>query len=361
MRSPIANTSSSAQPAPVRRRPLFGAYYLNANMYCSVPAHLRADMEWMADKGTNFVCVSVLESDVWAAKENIAIIIREAARVGMRVLAVPARWAGLTAGAPKVPSLFSALHPKTWLHDERGRTGVEPKICGVISSVHWPETLEFFQQTLSALYAQHPELAGCIIDEPKAFRVDHSPKAQQVLGRDAPRQAHIRAAADFYERVCAFAKREFPDKQTLLFTEASHPDDELQACVGMKHLDYVGLDGRPWDLETDRQWSSQGSQQESGKGKVLLSGKGERVCDWARIEGKKSFLLIENHNLDEQMKEAVIRQLPEVFALNADLFLYYYFPRNVPEPTAMMEDIGAEIRRVTGGATAELAQLVSGR
>src|SRR5690606_31347388 len=120
--------------------------------------------------GTDYVCVSILEADAWTAPENVAIIISEAARVGMRVLVVPARWAGLTAGAPKVPSLFSALHPHTWLSDEEGATGVEPKVCGVISSVHWPETLNFFQQTLRALYLQHPEIAGCIIDEPKAFR-----------------------------------------------------------------------------------------------------------------------------------------------------------------------------------------------
>lgn len=331
--------------------PQVGAYYLNANMYSAVPAHVREDMEWMADKGTHFVCVSVLEQDVWAARENIECILGEAARAGLRVLLVPARWAGLTAGAPKVPSMFSVLHPQTWMLDEKGSSAVAPETSGVISSVHCPQTLEFFKRTLSTLYAQHPSLAGFIIDEPKAFRADHSAWAREKLGVDARREAHLQAAADFYDQVCAFAKREFPEKMTLLFTEANHPKDELEVCARMRHLDYVGIDGRPWDPATDRNWKSDSSLQESGRGKVLLGGNGEKLCDLARRHGKKSLLLIENHNLTAGMKDAVVRNLDAVFALGADLYLYYYYPRNVPDPEPMMELIGQHVRGATGGET----------
>ncbi|MEY2878287.1 MAG: hypothetical protein RLZZ15_667, partial [Verrucomicrobiota bacterium] len=86
-----ANKSSTA----------IAAYYLNAHMYTIVPAHVRADMEWMASIGTGYVCIGVLEQDLTAAYENHALIAAEAARVGMKMIAVPSRWAGLTAGAPK--------------------------------------------------------------------------------------------------------------------------------------------------------------------------------------------------------------------------------------------------------------------
>lgn len=325
-------------------RARLGAYYLNANMYTAVPRHVRADMEWMADKGTRFVCIGILEQDLWAAHENIALIVAEASRVGMQPLAVPSRWGGLTAGAPKVPSMFSVLNPHTWMVNKNGISGFAPKVSGVISSVHWPETYEFFINTLSELYRQHPLLAGLILDEPKGFHVDYSAKAIEVLGKDAPRIAHMQAAAAFYDRVCAFAKQKYPDKMTLLFTQVNNAGDEIDLCVSMRHLDYFGGDGRPWDLAADAMWKDRISGQESGKGKVLLSGKGKRFVDLAHSRGKKSFFLIENHNLSVDMIPAMDRHYPEVLALGADLYLYYYYPRNVQEPDHAMDIIGRHLR-----------------
>ena len=60
----------------------------------------------MAGVGTQNVCVSLLEQDLFAAVENVNIIIAEAKRAGMQVLGVPTRLAGVYAGAPKVPSLW---------------------------------------------------------------------------------------------------------------------------------------------------------------------------------------------------------------------------------------------------------------
>jgi hypothetical protein len=335
----VAASGSSAQPGCK-----VGAYYLNAQMYTSVPAQVRADMAWMAEKGTDFVCVGVLEQDLWAARENLALIISEAERARMQVLAVPSRWGGLTAGAPKVPSMFSVLNPHTWMHDEQGRAGFSPFTSGVISSVHWPETLQYFRDTLTELYRQHPSLAGIIIDEPKAFQIDHSPRARAVLGANASREAHLAAAARFYDEVCGHSKQLFPEKLTLLFNQAHYRDDEITLCAAMRHTDYFGADGRPWDLEADGRWSGAGENQESGKGKVLLSGKGRKFIELARANGKKALLLIENHNFSADMIEPMERHLPEVLKLGADLYLYYYYPRNVGAPDRTMEIIGRNLK-----------------
>lgn len=348
-----SGANGDATPAPARpAAPQVGAYYLNANMYTAVPSQVRADMEWMAAIGTTFLCTGVLEQDLWAAQENLEFIIDEATRVGIRVLAVPSRWAGLTAGAPKVPSIFSVLHPHTWAKNENGDTGFSPQTSGVVSSIHWPDTLGFFCTQLSELFRQHPRLAGLLIDEPKGFFEDHSQRAREQLGADAPRQAHLEAAAQFYSEVCAYAKSLRPDLLTLLFMPSHDPDDQLAVCAGMKHLDYFGADGRPWDLGTDQRWENSASSQESGKGKVLLSGLGRKFIDAAKANGKKSVLLVENHNLSADMIEPMDRHYGEVLALNADLYLYYYYPRNVQDPDRAMEVVARHIKRLASGVRA---------
>lgn len=345
--------SQAAEKASVRAAgkssTAIAAYYLNAHMYTIVPAHVRADMEWMASIGTSYVCIGVLEQDLFAAYENHALIAEEAARVGMRMIAVPSRWGGLTAGAPKCPSLFTILNPQTWMVNKRGTTAVNPRVSGAISSVHHPDTLRFFCDTLAELFKQHPKMAGFIIDEPKGFQVDKSRMAIAALGENAPVTAHLAATRDFFGKVCAFAKQRWPDKLTLLFQQAHNGADELAAGAGVPHLDYYGCDGRPWTLEDDAKMAG-GDGQESGKGKVLLSGRGESFIKAARaVPGRKSFFLMENHNLQASMLDAMDRNYPAVLALKPDMAAYYYYPRNVQEPDRAMAIIARHVRKFTQG------------
>lgn len=347
--------SASAAPSgpvkPVNRTSTaIAAYYLNAHMYTYVPRHIRADMEWMADIGTQYLCVGVLEQDLFAAYENHALIAAEARRVGMKVIAVPSRWGGLTAGAPKVPSLFSMLNPHTLIVNKHGKSAIMPKVSGGISSVHHPDTFKFFCDTLAELYRQHPDLAGFIIDEPKCFIFDQSKHAVAALGANAPMTAHFGAARDFWSRVTAFAKQRWPDKLTFLFQQAHNPPDELAAGAGVQNLDYYGADGRPWDAAADKLMEGGGDGQESGKGKILLSGKGEAFIKAAHaVPGRKSFFLMENHNLHASMIDAMDRHYPAVLALKPDFAAYYYYPRNVQDPDRAMTVIAKHIRKFTQG------------
>ena len=349
---PVLVRAADAPPRPVNRTTTaIAAYYLNAHMYTIVPRHVRADMEWMASIGTQYLCVGVLEQDLFAARENHALILAEATRVGMKVLAVPSRWAGLTAGAPKTPSLFSVANPDTWMMNKRGTTLVSPQVSGVISSIHHPKTLQFFQDTLTELFRQHPTMAGFILDEPKAFNIDTSPMAVSALGANAALEAHLGAARDFYSKVCRFAKERWPEKLTILFQKAdNHTPAELTAGGGVGPLDYYGCDGRPWTREEDQRFPHGGANSESGKGKILLSGIGQLFIDTAvRAPGRKSFLLAENHNVTTAMIDAMDRNYPATLNLRPDLFAYYYYPRNVQEPDRAMEVIARHIRRFTQG------------
>jgi len=340
--------------APVRlvnrTKTLFNAYYLRAHMYTCVPRQVREDLEWMAGVGTDYVSVAVLEQDLFAAVENLTLVCTEAARVGIKVLAVPARWGGLTAGAPKVPSLFSALHPETWVMDRAGRTDLAPLVSGVISSVHHPKTLAFFCDTLADVYRKLPSLAGMILDEPKGFQPDYSPAAVQALGRNAPKKAHYAAATAFYSAVCAFAKAQFHDKLTLLFGQASSSDEIHAAQAAVGPLDFFGFDGRPWDRASDRVFQGGDPTSESGKGKVLL----DRGVEWIKlarsVPGRRAFFLAENHNITAPMIDVIDRGFPRLLALGADMVSYYYYPRNVQEPERAMGVIGRHIQTFAGGA-----------
>lgn len=344
-RNLLASVGTGQKPAKNRGSGTrLAAYYLGANVYTCVPHHVRDDMEWMADKGTQYVCISILEQDLFASHENLALMIAEATRVGMHVFAVPSRWGGLTAGAPKVPSLFCVLNPQTWIVNEHGSTKLMAKATGAISSVHSPKTFQFFCDSLVEMYRQFPQLTGFIVDEPKCFIVDHSKMAIAALGEDAPLTAHYAAARDFFSRVFGFAKQRWPDKFTVMFQQAHLSAGELAAGAAVQHLDCYGADGRPWTLENDAKMAGLGSE-ESGRGKVLLSGKGEAFINSAHaVEGRKSFLLAENHNLKASMIEPLERNYSRVLALHPDIFTYYYYPRNVEEPDRVMNIIGRNLK-----------------
>ena len=328
--------------AALRRPGILNAYYFRAHMYTMVPRHVREDLKWMADAGCNAVTLAVLEQDLFAAVENIEIVSNEAAKVGIQVFATPSRWGGLTAGAPKVPSLFSATHPETWILNPDGTPFFTSRVSGVISSVHHPLTYQFFCETFDAMFKKFP-FAGFIWDEPKGYRPDYSKLAVEKLGLGAPKQAHWRATNQFYARVSRYVRDKHPDKKISMFIQANTNSEIIELAAQIPTLDYYGCDGRPWDLATDKQWAGGAEDQESGKGKTLI-GPGERFLALARKYGKKSLLLAENHNLPSKMIPGMEAGLPKVLALAPDQLIFYYYPRNVEDPDRAMGVIRKALR-----------------
>lgn len=333
--------SAAAVAAPTAWRPLVNAYYFRAHMYTMVPRHVRDDLRWMADNGTAALSLAVLEQDLFAAVENIQIVCNEAAKVNLKVFATLSRWGGLTAGAPKVPSLFSANHPETWILNEDGSPYSSPNVSGVISSVHHPETYRFFCESLDEMFRLFP-FAGMVWDEPKGFRPDYSKAAVARLGKDAPKAAHFQATADFYARVSRYVREKHPGKTLSMFMQVHSSPQTVEMASRIPDLDYFGCDGRPWDIEEDRKWSASGDS-ETGKGKVLI-GKGQLFLDMAKKHGKKSLFLMENHNLPAKMIAVMDAGIPRVFAMRPDQLLYYYYPRNIGDPDRNMAVIGKHLR-----------------
>ncbi len=316
---------------------LVNAYYFRAHMYTLVPDQIRDDMKWMADIGTDAVSVAVIEQDLFAAVENIEIICKEAQKAGMSVFAVPSRWAGMVAGAPKVPSIFSVQNPQTWAKNEKNQP-VWSSVSGVISSVHYPEVLEFFCDTAKKMFRLW-DIKGIIWDEPKGFIRDFSAGAKKNIGRDVPFDRQVKSVCDFFGKVNKEIKNENPDRTTSLFAYANLDDDIIRQCAEIEHLDYFGCDGRPWRNED-------GGKQE-GRGKVLLGSEaGERFIPEAHKNGKKSLMLAENHNMNTEDNRLMDKRLPEVLSLDIDQLIYYYYPRNLEKPHANMEIIKKHIRSI---------------
>ncbi len=324
---------ATVKPANINRTKILNAYYLRAHMYTMVPRHVREDLKWMADIGTNVVSVAIIEQDLFAAVENVSIICNEAAKLNMKVYAVPSRWGGIVAGAPKVPSLFSVKNPQTWILKKDG-TPMYNDISGVISSVHYSETVDFFKSSVDKMFKAW-DVKGVIWDEPKSFLPDYSPKAIEVLGKDAPWQSHIKAVINFFADVNKHIKDSRPDIVTNMFAYANSSDMIVSEGAKAPYLDAFGCDGRPWRNED-------GGNQES-KGKVLL-GTGERFLKAAKDNGKKSLWLIENHNMRDADTVLMNKRFPELLTKDIDHLIYYYYPRNIENPDKNMNCIAEHLK-----------------
>ena len=302
------------------------AYYFRGHMYTMVPRQVKEDLKWMADVGTNIVSLAILEQDLFAAVENIEIICNEAAKLGMDVWAVPSRWAGLVAGAPKVPSLFTVQNHETWMRN-KDNSFVHSAVSGRISSIFHPATADFMKETANKVFETW-DIKGLIWDEIKSLKFDYHEIALKKLGKNAPFEAYVDANVDFYSEVNASIKANFPDKEIGLFIQSNKSDMIMKKCATISDLDIYGCDGRPWG-------NTDGGKLES-HGKVLLDGVGQRFIDTVKANNKKSLWLIENHNMADADLEILKNRLPEVIDSEVDHLIYYYYPRNLQRPDSIM-------------------------
>lgn len=298
-------------------------------MYTAVPAQVRQDMQWMADIGTDSVCVGVLEQDLRASRYNLALIAAEAERCGIELWVVPSRWGGLVAGAPKVPSLFSVQNPETWILKEDG-SPVITDFSGVISSVYHPATLAFYRKALEAMLDGSIPIKGLIWDEVKVLgMVDHSPAARAARPPAGGAEDDARATAAFFDQAGAYAKSLSPGLQIGMFLYCDRQGPCQEAMAGIEHLDDFGCDGRPWS-------AAMSSREESKTGKLLID-----HAPWfirqARDRRKNPLVLIENHHMTSREVGLMDKGLPEVLSLGAGHVLYYYYPRNLEDPEYNMQ------------------------
>lgn len=308
------------------------AYYFRGHMYSMVPRHVREDLKWMADVGTNIVSIAIIEQDLFAAVENIC---NEAAKLGLKVWGVPSRWAGLVSGAPKVPSMFTIQNHETWTKNKDG-SYASSSVSGRMGSIFHTATTEFMQETAIKMFKTW-DLKGLIWDEPKSLGSDYHELAIKKLGSNPTSEDFIDANVEFYSTINKNIKAEFPDNQIGMFLYANVNDTMVNKCATIKHMDVFGCDGRPWK-------NTDGGKQES-RGKVLLGGVGKRFIDAAHANNKNGLWLIENHNMSDTDISILQKHLPEVIESNVDHLIYYYYPRNLSQPNKIMNIIKQNITK----------------
>lgn len=318
-------SATLACPPPAR----LNAYYFRQHFYTLVPRHLDEDFAWLADTGADAVSLAILEQDLSAAAANLDLIFGAAARRGLQVWAVPSRWGGLVAGAPKVPSLFAATHPETWAHQPDGRP--QMGAFGPIVSLHHPAVRDWFMGITAELARRWP-FAGLMWDEPKTLGlIDASPAARAAGAPLDDPDWHENALVAFLGDANRAAQAARPGLRCAAFLYSHFQDNaRLARFAAMPGLDDFGCDGRPWS----RQRHAPVDPADEAK-KSLLDHAPAFIAA-AAAAGRRPLLLIENHNLPSSCLQALDAGLPETLALGAEHVLFYYYPRNVEEPERAM-------------------------
>ncbi len=308
---------------------LINNLYYRANTFHYNPAHIAADMQWMADHGTNALTMAISEVDFGNAERNIETIITEAHKRGIKVFFVTSRWAGVFAGAPKMPSIFAAKNPHTWSLNEKGKPYFHSS--GPICSIYYPEVFDFFIEYLNKAFNTW-DLDGVVWDEPKAYQMDYASKAKETLEDNPLLETHEANYCEFISKLNDHIRNEHDNKTINFFAYPYLTNSFIEEASNIRHLDYYGADGRAYpNIERPKTYT----------GKKFLLGEdkvGHRYVNKAHEKGLKSMVLIENFKTTPNEYPLLEKHLDTIITM-ADQFAYYYYPRSCAEPDKAMQII----------------------
>ena len=278
---------------------------------CTVRRHIRDDISWMADTGTDSLAIGIHEFQLdYKNQHQLDILFEEAERAGLAVHAIPSRWAGLVAGWPPAAGMFAATHPDSWMKKADGTPAFSVVCAGPICSIYDPATLEFFLDTTSRMLDMWP-VRGIIWDEIKVLQAeDHSVHAIRALGEPSRGEAQLKNTVKFFSQVNRSAREKKPGLTLSCFVYAFLPDDILAVCATIDELDFFGIDGKCFPL--------------GGSNKKTLFGNFERVVTACRKNDVGTLALIETQNLEASQLQATVEHLPAFLEQPADHLLYYY-------------------------------------
>lgn len=330
---PSLNSCGSSQDQP-KKPSLVNNIYYRANTFSMVPRHVAQDMQWMADHGSNALTIAVSEQDFEHAKRNIELICTEAGKRNLKVFFVTSRWAGVFAGAPKMPSIFAARNPQTWSLDENGKPYFHSS--GPICSIYYPEVKDFFISSIDQAFNTW-DLAGIIWDEPKAYLMDYSQGAKDVLGPDGTVEQHEINYCNYISELNDHINTNYPDKTISFFAYPYLTNSWIESASKIRHLDYFGADGRPYSKK-----DSEGIVEV--KKYILGENSAQRYIDKANEKGIKSMVLIENFKMQVDHHPLVEKRLDQIIS-SVDQFAYYYYPRSCENPDASMKLITDHVKK----------------
>ncbi|WP_422106278.1 hypothetical protein [Winogradskyella sp.] len=327
-----------------RKKPsLINTLYYRANTYHYNPAHIATDMQWMANHGSHALTIALSEVDFEKAHRNIETIVTEAHKRNLKVFFVTSRWAGVFAGAPKMPSLFAAKNPHTWSLNAEGKPYFHSS--GPICSIYYPEVEQFFMAYLDKAFNNFG-FDGVVWDEPKAYQMDYSSKGKATLkaisgyadGSGEALIVHEGRYCDFISKLNDHIKTKHGDKVINFFAYPYLTESWIEQASKIRHLDYFGADGRAYP-NTERPQVYTGKKFLLGEGNV-----GMRYVKKADEKHLKSMVLIENFKTKPDEYELLDKHLDTVITM-ADQLAYYYYPRSCEEPNKAMQIITDKLKK----------------
>ncbi len=295
---------------------MINCYYYAPHVHSTISRHLEWDFAKMADMGVDVVSICIQETHLNCHSDGIGAWhaqrvrnVRDLAhKHGLKIHAVPNRWAGLTAGWIEGFNHFTVQHPDTFSLNEDG-TVVD--LNEMPSSVCHPKVIAHFETFIPKLFNDFG-FDGLVWDEPHAHPC-FNPEAIKLRPSDAdPADWYYSKFAEFVNRMSGLAKQCHSSAVVSLFIQPGQEVlfDRLLDC---EHLDFIGSDGhvRRSDYKMHRM-------------KGTIFDVYQKVNPKIVEKGRKSMFLMEAQRHRDEDLAHYLEVAGEAFRLPMDQLMFYY-------------------------------------
>lgn len=285
---------------------LINCYYYAPHNHTMLTEHIVADLNKMVEIGTDVVSICIQESQIenwhWKHIDNFILL---AHRAGLKVHAVPNRWAGLFAGWLDGFSSFSMENQHLLTEDVSGNPVIKGEMACCINK---PEVREYIENNLQYMFAKF-DFDGIIWDEPHATfcHCEHC----KAKGIDSSTMAD-RAFCTYLDHISLIAKAQGRDIVTSVFTQPQN-DSLLNALIETVNIDYIGSDGH---------LRSPGHQMHRMKGTIFEVY--DKFAHKIKAAGKKTFFLLEGQRHRDEDLDNYINNVDDAFSMPMDHLMYYF-------------------------------------
>jgi hypothetical protein len=268
--------------------------------------YIKSDLDKMVELGTDIVSICIQESQIsnwhWKRIENFINLAHQA---GLKVHAVPNRWAGLFAGWLDGFDSFTVKNHHLLIEDKYGKPIVENEMACCINKA---EVREHIAIQLSLMFETF-SFDGVIWDEPHAHWC-HC-KFCKDAGIDSPAKAY-KSFSSYLEEISLAVKTMGKDVCTSVFVQPQQ-QDLLEALLNTKHIDYLGSDGH---LRSD--------DHDMHRMKGTIFDVHRKYYPMLKAAGKQAFFLIEGQRHRDEDIQNYLENLEQAFSLPMDQLMYYF-------------------------------------
>lgn len=290
---------------------MINCYYYAPHNHTLLAKHLRSDFFHMMQLGVDTVSVCVQESQIknWHG-QRLRNVVELAHEAGLKVHAVPNRWAGLTAGWLDGWGAFSLEHHDTLCRNEKGDILAGEGNWEKLSCIHNPLVIQHFQENLRSLF-ENFSFDGLIWDEPHS-RVCHCEYCREKCGGTPTQSWQEDATIAFIDDLSALVKSLRPGGTTSLFIEPGSLD-YFGKWLSTRHIDYLGSDGHVRRAEHVMH-----------RMKTTIFEAHAVTHPLIQAAGKKSFYLLEAQRHRDEDLEEYLASVDRAFSLPMDQLMFYY-------------------------------------